>query len=819
MTDLDALIAQAAATHGVPPDLVTRVVAAESGGNPNAVSPKGASGLMQLMPATARSLGVTNALDPTQNVYAGTSYLGQLLRKYGDPSTALTAYNWGPGNVDKFGPDAAPTETKAYVAKITGGAPTQQAQPSAAPDEVSSWLAQFAKTGQVAPAQPAAAPAAAPAQPADEVSNWLAQFAKTGKAGTSASPQPAAAPAPTQSAPDATIAMPDKTQAYLGASPSELIPATVHGVGFGLNNAANAVQQGLAWLANTVAPNSGIAQSLQRQANADTSTVRSAEGAYQGQLSPAGQSLYGAAQLGAGMVAPGSSLLRAGTLLPRVLGGAASGLGATAAQDAPQLQPGQTYMQQMGPQLATGAVLGAALPVGASAASSLYKGAKSAFEGAVLPITNPSQAAAKSLADTVNRLSPNTPLQIRPQAGPLAETLDQASDNPAVAAWAKALYNTPDGKAQQVLRNTANNDQVLATLRNMAGTPDSLNAAIGARSAAVQPFVQQMQQTTVNAEPILAQINAALQSPMGVRSVPQTALNKMRTSIVNAAGASGGDVTAVRADMLDAVRQNANDLLKESANRVFGIPKVAAQDAAAIQPVKSAIEGALTQALPDAFPAYLQTYAQQSAPINRMVASNTILDKLGRGASAINQEAMITPTAYRSAVKQTLQGMKYPLASDDMRTLASLNRSFRAIQSGEQAIKSVGSDTAYNNAASSLLYGNGYSGSTIGRAIGTGIGTFAGATHGGPATAVLGAMAGGAGGKLFDGVLNNAAQNVRAAQINMLMNPQGPDAMLAIQLLQRLQNQPRTLMQSALPFAPGLVAYRAQQSAPGQGGN
>lgn len=99
--DVAKLADAVAATHGVDPALVRGVIWVESRGKANAKSPKGALGLMQLMPLTAAGLGVQDALNPHANVDGGTRYLAQLLRKYGgDQEIALAAYNWGPGNVD-----------------------------------------------------------------------------------------------------------------------------------------------------------------------------------------------------------------------------------------------------------------------------------------------------------------------------------------------------------------------------------------------------------------------------------------------------------------------------------------------------------------------------------------------------------------------------------------------------------------------------------------------------------------------------------------------------------------------------------------------
>ena len=116
----DEVIDEAAATHGVRPELVRAVIQVESGFNPRARSHKGAMGLMQLMPATAADLGVDNPWDPVQNIRGGVAYLGSLIREFGDEVLALAAYNAGPGAVNRFGQQVPPyRETRDYVQKIT----------------------------------------------------------------------------------------------------------------------------------------------------------------------------------------------------------------------------------------------------------------------------------------------------------------------------------------------------------------------------------------------------------------------------------------------------------------------------------------------------------------------------------------------------------------------------------------------------------------------------------------------------------------------------------------------------------------------------
>ena len=118
----DHLIRQHATQHRVRPELVRAVIQVESAFNPRAVSPKGAMGLMQLMPATAKQFGVIDPFNPAENIRAGVSYLRQLLDRYDhDEQLALAAYNAGPGAVDKYGSKVPPyKETQNYVSKITG---------------------------------------------------------------------------------------------------------------------------------------------------------------------------------------------------------------------------------------------------------------------------------------------------------------------------------------------------------------------------------------------------------------------------------------------------------------------------------------------------------------------------------------------------------------------------------------------------------------------------------------------------------------------------------------------------------------------------
>ena len=130
--DIPSLVAQIALQLGVDPIIAVAQAQVESSFNPNALSSEGAVGVMQLMPATAAGLGVTNLTDPTQNITGGLTYDLQMLSQFGgDWMKALAAYNWGPGNVQKaisqYGDDwlsHAPGVTQNYVAKILGAEPS-----------------------------------------------------------------------------------------------------------------------------------------------------------------------------------------------------------------------------------------------------------------------------------------------------------------------------------------------------------------------------------------------------------------------------------------------------------------------------------------------------------------------------------------------------------------------------------------------------------------------------------------------------------------------------------------------------------------------
>jgi soluble lytic murein transglycosylase-like protein len=117
--ELDKLVQKVGLALNLDPNLIKAVIKAESNFDHKAVSRAGAQGLMQLMPGTARELGVKDPFNPVENVWGGARYLKKMLDRHsGNINNALASYNWGPGTFDRHGKTRLPGETKRYIAAV-----------------------------------------------------------------------------------------------------------------------------------------------------------------------------------------------------------------------------------------------------------------------------------------------------------------------------------------------------------------------------------------------------------------------------------------------------------------------------------------------------------------------------------------------------------------------------------------------------------------------------------------------------------------------------------------------------------------------------
>ncbi|KIG04886.1 Lytic transglycosylase catalytic [Burkholderia sp. MR1] len=425
MSDYSDVFEVAGRQYNVDPKLLKAMMTQESSGNPNAVSPKGATGLMQLMPDTAKEMGVNDPKDPLQNIIGGAKYMGRLLDKYGDVNTALAAYNAGPGAVDKAGGIPNFPETQAYVQRISAnyqGKPMAQSTLPGLPptaDSASAGSDPFSKL--MGSSTPAAAPSA-PAADGDPFSKLMASKP------AAQSTQPAQAqPQPSGDTPQGQWHAPG---------------AVTMGIGDVIKGGVQSMVHGGAWLANKIAPDSQFTKDINAAVPQVDEAITSQDAQYAQQRAAQGGSgvdlgrtagrIIGSVPMQAMPSGAGSGLLmKAGA-------GALSGLASAAAT--PVVNAGDNYAQQKAIQLGTGAAVGA-----------VVNPLVSAIGSAVSPKIGEAQ---KKLLDAG---VPLTPGQIK--GGNWAKVEDMATSLPGVG-------NVVRNAQQRALQgyNNATYDQVLQPL-------------------------------------------------------------------------------------------------------------------------------------------------------------------------------------------------------------------------------------------------------------------------------------------------------------------------------------------------------------------
>jgi hypothetical protein len=422
MANYDDVFEAAGKQYNVDPKLLKAMMVQESSGNPNAVSPKGAAGLMQLMPATAKEMGVTNPNDPTQNIMGGARYMSQMLDKYGDVNKALAAYNAGPGAVDKAGGIPNFPETQGYVKRISAnyqGKPMAQSTLPGLPPTADSASAGADPFSKLMGGSTTAAAPSAPAEDGDPFSKLMA---------TKPTAQPAqAAQPPSGDAPQGQWHAPG---------------AVTMGIGDVIKGGVQSMVHGGAWLANKIAPDSQFARDINAAVpqvdqaitsqDAQYAQQRAAQGGTGVDLGRAAGNVIGSLPMAAMPSGAG------GGLLAKAGAGALSGLASAAAT--PVVNAGDNYAQQKAMQLGTGAAVGAV-------ANPLV----SAIGGAISPKIGEAQ---KKLLDAG---VPLTPGQIK--GGNWAKVEDMATSLPGVG-------NVVRNAQQRALQgyNNATYDKVLEPL-------------------------------------------------------------------------------------------------------------------------------------------------------------------------------------------------------------------------------------------------------------------------------------------------------------------------------------------------------------------
>lgn len=479
-----------------------------------------------------------------------------------------------------------------------------------------------------------------------------------------------------------------------------------------------------------------------------------------------------------------------------------------------------------------GAALGAAIPAVAGGARAAYQGVKNA----AAPIVNPAAVVAPNLTtlltrdgqvpvgDVIDQL--RTPGALVQGSQPTtAQVLASGLDggHPQAVMAEKAVANTPEGKLLFADRENANNAARIAALKAMAGTPDDLAAAIQARKDATAPAIDKMladpvQNPTVlkTSQPIRAgeitdKIDALANTSFGTDPVIGKTLKAIRQQVQSAA--DNTDVNAytytpkqlqalkdepyVRPDLLDGIRQNLRNTIRDNASN----GAVSSKQEAGLDPLADHIASAIDAVNPG-YRNYLASYARASQPINSMEAAGGVLEHVagaGRGANSAG-DAQATLSSYRSALAKALGG-PYELDPATRSGLEAIQADLQR-QSISGSIRAPGSDTSFNLQAPGWLAGKLYGADMQGsgkaaQALGAVLGGIAG-IHGGGVGIAGGLAAGRAAG---DKISTMGQQRAAAMLAKALAEPD-----YAAELLQQAQQA-----KTALP-PPGVSARIPQMN-------
>jgi hypothetical protein len=819
----DQLFEQAGRQYNVDPALLHAQMLVESGGNPNAKSEVGAEGLMQIMPDTQKRLGVTHAKDPTQAIFGAAKLMAENLDRYGNVADAVRAYHGGTDKAN-WGP-----KTQAYVSKVLSGygAPAQAAPVAQQPHD--DLAADFAS------------PAAAQAAPVDDL---MSDFAPTGKAPDTAAQT--ATPAPNAPSP-----LP-QSQGLLGLVPDYLKSPEAYGAQAVKN--ANALGRGISdvldapaeWAA-LGAEKSGLTNLLSKaginmpteaqqiQLNKDSRAAYDARnqdgGLQEGASRVAGNILGTAAPIakaGEVVAAGGNMLLNSMRAAPAVaravpaaeaVGNFVAGNGGTLSRMANLGIQGATGAAllsgasdtPLAEQMGVGAALGAAIP----GISRLVTGAKSAGNALVGPFSESGRqrmaenligkearaASAPSVTQSAPPIgpgfSPEDALTTAARGGRTAAnfdeiipgsrpTLAQATGNAGIAALERAAISRAPNAFNELQQ--ANNAARTEFFNGLRGNTQTLEQAIAQREEAAIPMLDKALAGArpANANPVMDEIDSILKSPDGQRDAVVSALNKVKAKLDLGKDGVQSDVA-----QLYGIRKSINDQLE----RVSGKDQSEAQQASKqLLQVKSALDSAIEKAAPG-FKGYLQQYAALSKPITSQgyLQNLDLMDQtssqfsLNKVKAAVNKIEKLRKAPGANEAKD--------LSDEQLNGLKALHADLqREANSGKGMAR--GSNTFQNLATNQLIEAMGAGGGTVAGAVTpAAIGTGLGYLVGGPAGAAIGGVAGNAIGGAVGGAMRAKAPDVEAKLINLLLNPNGAQALKALEdpatnsILNRVMNK------------------------------
>jgi Transglycosylase SLT domain len=581
----DPIILKAAQTYGLDPNLIRAQMSQESGGNNKAVSPKGAGGLMQLMPKTAEELGVTDRFDPEQNIMAGAKYLKQQFDKYGKPELALAAYNAGGGAVDRYGGIPPYKETRNYVKKIMSN------------------YAKLAGDGLTGLGNAVISPAQADDQPAEEL---IAQFG----AWKQAKQQPQE-----QSEPDVLA----EFKAWKQAKPTKIDPTEgMSALDKGLAGVGSTLVdygQGIGQMMGMVSPEDIAEKRRLDKALMDTTAgkVGGALGHVAGALPsvaiPGAATLGGAAKIGAlyGALQPSESNTE--TMQNTAIGAGSNALG-----------------------VGVGQALGKSYDVAEAIVNPLLtkKGVTSVANNTLERFAENPQAVRQAIKDAIEGK-----IELTSETG-AKHTLAELTRDRGIATLQDAL-GAADPQLKSAIQGRLSDNMAgrVESLNKLAGTSAEREAALAARDAAAKPLYNEAFKKSI---PITPELRTLLERPSVASALPRAAKlakeegrtfgfdkgNAATKHLLNSNGkpilAIDGTEGSITGQTLHDLKMGMDALLKDPNSGIAG------QEINAVKSTRAELLKHIEDTIPDYGKARV-AYSDKSNPINAMDIGEHITKK------------------------------------------------------------------------------------------------------------------------------------------------------------------------------------------------